>query len=116
MSRVRALQQEKSLQWEACVLQLESSPHSPQLEKSLSSNKDPAQPKINKIKFQNPLQIFKNFNFYVSRRFFLFIVELVYKNSLPEREIFANHIPDKVLISKIYKEPLKLNNNKKIPL
>ena len=47
---------------------------------------------------------------------FLFIVELVYKNSLPEREIFANHIPDKVLISKIYKEPLKLNNNKKIPL
>ena len=44
--------------------------------------------------------------------FFLFIVELVYKTSLPEKEIFANHIPDKVLISKIYKEPLKLSNKK----
>ena len=41
MSRARALQQEKSLQWEACVLHLESSPQAPQLEKSLSSNKDP---------------------------------------------------------------------------
>ena len=29
--------------------QLESSPYSPQLEKSLYSNKDPAQPKTNKI-------------------------------------------------------------------
>ena len=32
----------------ACTLQLQSSPHSPQLEKSPPSNKDPAQPKINK--------------------------------------------------------------------
>ena len=31
-------------------MQLESSPHSPQLEKSWSSNEDPAQPKIKKIK------------------------------------------------------------------
>jgi len=29
--------------------ELESSPHLPQLEKSLFSNEDPAQPKINKI-------------------------------------------------------------------
>ena len=41
---VHALQQEKPLQEEACLLQLESSPHSLQLEKSLCSNKDPAQP------------------------------------------------------------------------
>ena len=45
--RSHALQQEKPLQWEACTLQLESSPHSPQLEKSSCSNRDPAQPKIN---------------------------------------------------------------------
>ena len=30
---------------EACAPQLESSPHYPQLEKSLGSNEDPAQPK-----------------------------------------------------------------------
>ena len=41
-----ALQQEKSLQWEAQAPQLESSPCSLQLDKSLSSNVDPAQPKI----------------------------------------------------------------------
>ena len=41
-----ALQQEKSLQWEAQALQLESSPGSPQLEKSLSGSEDPARPKI----------------------------------------------------------------------
>ena len=39
--------QEKPLQQEALALQLECSPCSPQLEKSLCSNKDPAQPKIN---------------------------------------------------------------------
>ena len=44
----RALQQKKLPQWEACALQLERSPHFLQLEKSLHSNKDPAQPKINK--------------------------------------------------------------------
>ena len=43
-SRAHALQQEKPLQWEACELQLESSPCSPQ-EKSPCSSKDPAQPK-----------------------------------------------------------------------
>ena len=37
--------EEKSVQWEACALQLDSSPHSPQLEKSPHSN--PAGPKIN---------------------------------------------------------------------
>ena len=45
--RAHAMQQEKPLQWEAHV-QLGSRPHSPQLEKSLWSNKDPEQPKINK--------------------------------------------------------------------
>ena len=45
--RAHDLQQEKPLQWEACALHLESSPQSPQLEKSLCSNEDPAQPKIN---------------------------------------------------------------------
>jgi len=44
-SRARAVQQEKPLQSEARAPQLKSSPHSPQLEKSLWSNKDPAQPK-----------------------------------------------------------------------
>ena len=43
--RARAPQQEKAQQWEACASQLESSPHSPQLEKSLRSNVDPARPK-----------------------------------------------------------------------
>ena len=42
-----ALQQGRPLQWEACSLQLESGPHSPQLEKSLCSSEDPAQPQIN---------------------------------------------------------------------
>ena len=41
------LQQEKSLQWEACVPELESSLHSPEPKKSPWSNVDPAQPKIN---------------------------------------------------------------------
>ena len=35
-----ALQQEKSLQWKTCALQLESSPHLPQLKKNLCSNED----------------------------------------------------------------------------
>ena len=35
VSRARALQEEKPLQWEACISQLE---------KSLYSNEDPAQP------------------------------------------------------------------------
>ena len=43
--RICAPQQKKPLQWEACTLQLESSPPSLQLEKSLHSNRDPAQPK-----------------------------------------------------------------------
>ena len=38
-------QQEKPVQRDACRLLLESRPHSPPLEKSLSSNEDPAQPK-----------------------------------------------------------------------
>ena len=50
----RPQQQENPLQWEAHSLQLESSPRSPQLEKSPLSNKDPEQPeiKINKIIFK----------------------------------------------------------------
>ena len=47
--KVRAPQQEKSLQREAYALQLESSPCLLQLEKSLCSNEDPAQPKKKKI-------------------------------------------------------------------
>ena len=38
--------QEKPLQWEACAPQLESRPCSLQLEKSMCSSEDPAQPKI----------------------------------------------------------------------
>jgi len=43
--------QQKLLQWEACTPPLERSPCLPQLEKSPRSNKDPAQPKINKYLF-----------------------------------------------------------------
>ena len=43
-----APQPEKPPQWEGYVPQLESSPYLPQLEKSLCSNEDPAQPKVNK--------------------------------------------------------------------
>ena len=41
-----ALSHEEPPQWESHALQLESSPHSPQLEKNLCSSKDRAQPKI----------------------------------------------------------------------
>ena len=44
-------QQQKPSQWEACALQLESSPHLLQLKKSPLSNEDPAQSKINKQRF-----------------------------------------------------------------
>ena len=47
--RASVLQQEKSRQWEACTLRLESTLWSLQLEKSPGNNKDPAQPtEINK--------------------------------------------------------------------
>ena len=39
-------QQERPLQWEARTLHLEGGPHLPQVEKSLHSNADPAQPGI----------------------------------------------------------------------
>ena len=45
-TRACAQQQKKPPQQEALTLQLESSPHSPQLEKSSCSNKDPVKPKI----------------------------------------------------------------------
>ena len=45
-SRAVALKQEKLPQRESCTPQLECCPHSPQVGKSPSSNKDPAQPKI----------------------------------------------------------------------
>ena len=44
--RAQAPQQEKPPQWEALPPQLESSPHSPQLEESLHSKEDPAWSKI----------------------------------------------------------------------
>ena len=47
--RAHTPQQEKLPQREACALQLESSPPSPKLGKSLSSNEDPAQAKKKKI-------------------------------------------------------------------
>ena len=47
--RAHALQKEGPLQWETLILQLQSSPRSPQLEKSPHSNEDPAQPEINKM-------------------------------------------------------------------
>ena len=47
--RAHALQQEKP-QWEARTPQLERGPRLSQLEKSLCSNTDSAQPKINKVK------------------------------------------------------------------
>ena len=40
-------QQEKPLQWEACVSRLDSGPRSLQLEQSLHSNEDPTHPEIN---------------------------------------------------------------------
>ena len=55
--RTRALQQEQPPPREACVPPLRRSPHSPQLEKSLSSNSDPAQPKMQ----------WKKSNFYLLR-------------------------------------------------
>ena len=77
----RALQQEMPPQWEACVPQPERSPHSPKLEESLRSNKDPAQPKINKYfkllkkkncHFREPLQrscsVFWSEEMYVQQR------------------------------------------------
>ena len=47
--RANAPKREKSLQWEAQTLPLESSPCPPQWEKSPHSKKDAAQPKINKF-------------------------------------------------------------------
>ena len=44
MPRACAPQQREPPQWEACALQPESGPSSPQLEKSLYSNEDSAQP------------------------------------------------------------------------
>ena len=49
-SRARVLQREKPSQWETRAPQLESSPHLPQLEKSLYSNEDPIQFKKKKKK------------------------------------------------------------------
>ena len=51
----QAPQQDKPPQWETHTLQLESGPHSLQLEKRLPSNEDPAQPKINHFKKINSL-------------------------------------------------------------
>ena len=45
-----ALQQEKPPQWETHAPQLESSPWTPQLDKVVRSNEDPAQPNINYFK------------------------------------------------------------------
>ena len=49
MPRACALKQEKPLKWEACTPQLENSHSLPQLEKACVQNKNPAQPKINKL-------------------------------------------------------------------
>jgi len=51
-SRACALQQEKPLQWETYAQKPERSPRSLQIEKSLYSSEDPAQPKEKK---KNPL-------------------------------------------------------------
>ena len=51
LPRACALQQEKTPQWEAPILQLESSPCSPKLEKNPSSNKDPAKGKKKLFRF-----------------------------------------------------------------
>ena len=53
--RARALHQEQPPQWKPCTPQLESSPHSLQLGRSLCSNKDPAQPRINKIIYKKEI-------------------------------------------------------------
>ena len=55
MPRTHGLQQEKSLQWEACALQLESSPCSLRLEKASGSKEELVQPKIKYIKKKNIL-------------------------------------------------------------
>ena len=46
--RAHGLQQEKPPQWEAHALQIESSPHSPQLKESPCCNEDPTLPNIKK--------------------------------------------------------------------
>ena len=51
LPRARTPQEEKSPQWEAPVLQLESIPNSLQLEKPVCSNEDPVHTKINKQNF-----------------------------------------------------------------
>ena len=48
-TRAHALLQEKPLKRKACALQPERSPCSPQLEESLSSSEDPAQPKTRQL-------------------------------------------------------------------
>ena len=61
---VRAVRQEQLPQWEACVPPQESSPHSPQLEKSLRSNNDPAQPKMRWKKKEQLLPLKKSLNLF----------------------------------------------------
>ena len=60
---VHALKQEKSLQWEALSLQLESSPHLLKLKKSPGSNRDPSQSKIN----NNKTKCFGNAHFNINK-------------------------------------------------
>ena len=59
LSRAYASQMERAPQWEVCALQLQSRPHSPQLEKNPCSNKDPAQPKINTCNYFSKKKIIK---------------------------------------------------------
>ena len=54
---IHAPQQEQPLRWDAQALQLESSPHLPQLEKSLPSNKTSAQPQNKSITFKKRREV-----------------------------------------------------------
>ena len=49
-------------------------------------------------------------NFYASRH----TINKIKRQSMEWEKIFTNHISDKELISRIYKELLKVNNNQKI--
>ena len=86
-TRTHALQQKKPPQWEACTLQLESSPYSLQLEKSPHGNEDSAQSKINKIilkiRWDDKYEILGS-----SKSPFRFFYKTLWKNP---KELFGQH-------------------------
>ena len=87
--RARGLQREKTWQPEACAPQLESIPHLSKLEKSLCSNKDPAQAKITK---QIKKKIYAILGNSVGLLYFAYfqLKGNTYLNILPIQDIYFN--------------------------